>query len=86
MIISMELLFTLNELNVKNNSTLRIKLAIEMLWINPVTKLKKKQITQQRANPEKDQSCSIIKICSIMSGAFPTVGINHDRVLMECFV
>ena len=21
-----------------------------------------------------------------MSGAFPTVGINHDRVLMECFV
>ena len=82
MIINMELLFTLNELNVKSNSTLRIKLAIEMLWINPVTKLKKKQITQQRANPEKDQSCSIIKICSIIGG----VGINHDRVLMECFV
>ena len=86
MIINMELLFSLNELNVKSNSTLRIKLAIEMLWINPVTKLKKKQITQQRANPEKDQSCSIIKICSIISGTFPTVGINHDRVLMECFV
>ena len=47
MIINMELLFTLNELNVKSNSTLRIKLAIEMLWINPVTKLKKKQITSK---------------------------------------
>ena len=80
MIINMELLFTLNELNVKSNSTLRIKLAIEMLWINPVTKLKKKN--KSRANPEKKQSCSIIKIGSIIGG----VGINHDRVLMECFV
>ena len=41
MIINMELLFSLNELNVKSNSTLRIKLAIEMLWKNPVTQLKK---------------------------------------------
>ena len=47
MVINMELLFSLNELNVKSNSTLRIKLAIEMLWINPVTKLKKKQITSK---------------------------------------
>ena len=81
MIINMELLFTLNELNVKSNSTLRIKLAIEMLWINPVTKLKKKQITS-KSRRKKNQSCSIIKICSIIGG----VGINHDRVLMECFV
>ena len=47
MIINMELLFTLNELNVKSNSTLRIKLAIEMLWINPVTKLKNKTNREQ---------------------------------------